>query len=265
MALSVSYLAALGILGLSGQRANLPVLFMIGFTGVLLSEVLKRHVSIEKTFLLASSALFCCGAGFVLYHSFRAGIAPWQTVELYVARIVQENIQLYEQLNISEEQVRLIRENAPQITRLFAGIFPALTLSGAFFTVWINLLAGRLLFRIHGVAFHDFGDLAAWKAPERLVWILIAAGGMLLAPMEEIAVVGMNLLIICGLIYLFQGLAIAAFFFRQKRVPMIVRWLFYGLLLIQQYMLIIVIAFGLFDIWVDFRKRIGGIGNVPAA
>ena len=264
MVLAVSFLAVFGILGLSGQRTNLPVLFMIGFTGVLLSEVLKRHRSIEKTFLLVSSALFCCGAGVVLYHSFRAGIAPWRTVELYVAEIVRENIKLYAQLNISEEQVRLIRESAPQITHLFTGIFPALALSGAVFTAWVNLLAGRLLFRIHGVAFPDFGDLAAWKAPERLVWILIAAGGMMFVPREGITVVGMNLLIICGLIYLFQGLAIAAFFFRQKRIPMIFRWLFYGLLLIQQYMLIIVIAFGLFDMWVDFRKRIGGIGNVPA-
>jgi uncharacterized protein YybS (DUF2232 family) len=264
MVLAVSYLMAFGILSLSGQRVNLPVLFMIGFAGVLLFEVLKRHYSVEKTFLLASSALFCFGAGFVLYHSFRSGIAPWQTVELYVAEIVRENIKLYAQLNISEEQVRLIRESAPQITDLFTGIFPALALSGAVFTVWVNLLAGRLLFRIHGVAFPDFGDLAAWKAPERLVWILIAAGGMVFVPMEGVTVVGMNLLIICGLIYLFQGLAIAAFFFRQKRVPMIFRWLFYGLLLIQQYMLIIVIAFGLFDMWVDFRKRIGGIGNVPA-
>jgi uncharacterized protein YybS (DUF2232 family) len=264
MVLAVSFLAAFGFLGFSGQSESLPVLFMIGFTGVLLSEVLKRHRSVEKTFLLASPALFCCGAGFVLYHSFLTGIAPWQTVELYVAAIVRENIKLYAQLNISEEQVRLIRESAPQITHLFTVIFPAVALSGAVFTVWVNLLAGRLLFRINGVAFPDFGDLAAWKAPERLVWILIAAGGMVFVPMEVFTIVGMNLLMICGLIYLFQGLAISAFFFRQKRVPMIFRWLFYGLLLIQQYMLIIVIAFGLFDMWVDFRKRIGGIGNVPA-
>jgi hypothetical protein len=59
-------------------------------------------------------------------------------------------------------------------------------------------------------------------------------------------------------------LAIASFFFRQKQVSVMFRLLFYGLILIQQYMLIIVIAFGLFDMWVDFRKRIGGIGNVPA-
>ena len=76
MVLTVSFLATYGILGLLGQGTNLPVLSMIGFTGVLLSEVLKRHLSVEKTFLLASLALFCCGAGFVLYHAFRAGIAP---------------------------------------------------------------------------------------------------------------------------------------------------------------------------------------------
>jgi len=131
------------------------------------------------------------------------------------------------------------------------------------FTVWVNLLAGRLLFRRTGLPFPDFGDLAAWKAPERLVWILIAAGGMVIVPLEGAAIVGMNLLILCGLIYLFQGLAIAAFFFRQKQVPAMFRWLFYALLLVQQYMLIIVIAFGLFDMWVDFRKRIGGIKNSP--
>jgi uncharacterized protein YybS (DUF2232 family) len=229
---------------------------------MLLSEILKRRTSIEKTFLLASSVLFCCGAGFVLYYSLQAGIAPWQMVKLHVAEVVGENIKLYAPLmNLPEDQIPLIREN---LSYFFSVTFPALALSGAVFTVWVNLLAARILFRTQGVAFPDFGDWAAWKCPEKLVWILIAAGGMLLVPMEWVAIVGMNLLIVCGQIYLFQGLAIAAFFFRQKRVPAIVRWLFYGLLIIQQFLLLLVMAFGLFDMWIDFRKRIGGVGNVPA-
>jgi len=88
---------------------------------------------------------------------------------------------------------------------------------------------------------------------------VIIAGGMLFVPLEGMTVVGMNLLIVTGLIYLFQGFAIAAFFFRQKQVPKMFRLLFYGLILVQQYMLIVLIAFGLFDLWVDFRKRIKGI------
>jgi len=40
--------------------------------------------------------------------------------------------------------------------------------------------------------------------------------------------------------------------------------LFYLLILVQQYMVVFVIALGLFDIWVDFRKRIKGITDVHA-
>lgn len=257
--LAVSILVSYVILDLAGHRANLSVLFMIGFTGVLLSEVLKRNFSVEKTVLLTSLALFCCAAGFVLYHTFRSGIAPWRTVETYVAAMIEENLKLYAQMNISDEQIQMIRENAPQLTHFFTGIFPALALSGIVLTVWVNLLAGRRLFHWSGINFPDFGDLAAWKAPERLIWIVIIGGGLLFVPMEGTTVVGMNLLIVSGLIYLFQGLAIAAFFFRQKQVPKMFRLLFYGLIMVQQYMLIVLIFFGLFDMWVDFRKRIKGI------
>lgn len=262
--LAGSLLASYAILSYAGQGVNLPVLLMISFTGLLLCEILKRHLSIEKTFLLSVAILSGCTAAFISYHAFITGMAPWQVVGLYVEAIVQENIKLYTQLNIAEEQIRLIRESIPQLVQLFTGIFPSLALSGIVLTIWLNLLAGRLLFWRSGLAFPDFGDLAAWKAPEKLVWILIAAGVMVMLPGEEISLVGINLLILCGMIYLFQGLAIASFFFRQKRVPAMIRWLFYGLLLIQQYLLIFVIACGLFDMWVDFRKRIGGIKDAPA-
>ena len=266
MVLSVSYLAAFAILNLLGQRANQPLMFLIGFAGVLFSEILKQHVSAGKTFLMASSALFCCGAGLVLYYSFQAGIEPWRMVELRVAEVVRENIKLLTQLNIPDEQIKLIQESAPQTIRFLTGITPALFLSGAVFTAWVNLIAARRLFRIKGIAFPDFGDLTAWKSPEKLVWVLIAAGVMVLFPVEGIAIAGMNLLILCGLIYLFQGLAIVAFFFRRKRVPLFFQWLFYALLFVPLYMLVmlvIIIALGLFDMWVDFRKRIGESGNVP--
>lgn len=262
--LAVSLLAVTLILMSVGRGANMAVLLMIGFTGVLLSEVLKRHLSIERTFLMSALILTGCTTGFILLHTIQTGIAPWQVVGLYVEAIVRENVKMYTDLRLlSEDQISLIRESIPQLTSFFTGLFPSLALSGILFTIWLNLLAGRRLFLRNSVAFPDFGDLAAWKAPEKLVWLLIVAGGMMILPEEAATVAGMNLLILCGTIYLFQGLAIVSFFFRQKRVPAMVRWLFYGLLLIQQYLLIFVIACGLFDMWVDFRKRIGGMKDAP--
>lgn len=263
-ALAVAFIIVSGLLNLLGHRVNIAVMVMIGFTGVMLSEVLYRRYSLEKTFAIASLALFFCGVGFVLYSAFLSGVAPWQAVDLYIGGIISENLRLYEQLDISPDQIALIRENVTQITGFFTVIFPALALSGAVLTVWLNVLAARLLLRRHAREFPDFGDLTLWKAPERLVWLLIAAGGMMLVPVDVIDSVGLNILIVCCLIYLLQGLAIVGFFFKRKRVPLLFRWLFYLLLAVQQYMVILVIAFGLFDIWVDFRKRIAGIKDVPA-
>lgn len=264
LVLTVSLLTAYGILTLLKEPVNMPTLFMIAFTGILLTEVLKRNVSFEKTVLTASLLLFFCGVGFILYSSWQADIAPWTLIERYVAAVVKENLELYSQLNISKEQLDVIRQNTGQITRFFAGVFPALGLSGSVFTVWSNLLAGQMFFRMRRLSFPDFGDLTLWKAPEWTVWIFIAAGGMLFVPVEGAVIFGMNLLIIVCLTYMFQGLAITAFFFRKKQIPRMFRFFFYGLILIQQYMLIIVVALGLFDLWIDFRKRIKDVNSPDA-
>jgi len=254
--LAASFLTSYGILYLLKQPVHLPTLLMIAITGLLLSEVIKRNYSFEKTILTASLFLFFCGTAFIGLRSWQADIAPWKLIESYVAVLIKENIELYSQLNISQEQIKVIRENTGQITRFFAGVFPALGLSGSVLTVWANLLAGQMLLQVRKFSFPEFGDLTLWKAPEWLVWIFIAAGGMLFFPGEGIVILGMNLLIILCMIYMFQGLAITAFFFRKKQIPRLFRFFFYGLLLIQQYMLLIVVALGLFDLWVDFRKRI---------
>jgi uncharacterized protein YybS (DUF2232 family) len=264
-ALTVAILVVAGILSLLERSANVLALMMISLTGIMIAVVLQKRYSIGKTFALASLVLFFSGIGFFLYYALHSGVAPWRLVELYIEGIIKENLKLYAQMNISEEQINLIRENTSEITQFFSNIFPALALSGAILTVWLNVLAGRsLLQRCSAGGFPDFGDLTLWKAPDTLVWLLIASGMMVLAPVEILETIGTNLLIICCLIYLFQGLAIVGFFFKHKKVPTFFRWLFYMLIVVQQYMVVLVIAFGLFDIWVDFRKRIAGIKDVHA-
>lgn len=260
--LAIAFLIASAVLGLLGRPAGISVLMIISLTGIAISEVLRRRYSIEKTFVLASLTLFFFGIGFLLYYTLQTGTAPLRLLEMYIAGIIKENLKLYTQMNISEDQIRMIRENITEITEFFTDIFPALALSGSMVTVCLNVLSGRSLLRGYNVGFPDFGDLTLWKAPEKIVWLLIASGLMMLAPLDILETVGINFLIICCLVYLFQGLAIAGFFFRYKKVPVPFRWFFYMLIVVQQYMAIFVIALGLFDLWVDFRRRIIRIKDV---
>lgn len=245
------------------EGSNLPIILMIVLSGVLIAEVLKRGLSLTRSVVAASGALFLSGVAFLGYGAARADLSPWQLVEHYVVALIQENIRIYSQLNIAEEQLLLVKENAAQIAAFFTAISPALALTGAILTVFLNMIAVRGLLQRAGSPLANFGDLTLWRAPERLVWVLIAAGAMVLVAQGLPGVLGMNLLILCGLLYLFQGLAIVVFFFRHQGVPPFFRWLIYGLILVQQYMLIFIIALGLFDLWVDFRRRMSQTKDEP--
>jgi uncharacterized protein YybS (DUF2232 family) len=254
----ISLALVLLILRLIDPDDIFPLLFFvfIGGTGIVLAEALRRSLPIEKTLMLPLMVLLTCGGCLLLLHGYQTGQAPWQLIGSYVSNSIRENIKIYEQLDISSEQITLIKEYAEQIAHLLTRIFPAVILVSTSLCLWINILAARSLFKKHGLDYPDFGDLTRWKAPEKTVWLLIATGGLLLIPLTAVKYTGLNLLIVCLFIYLCEGMSIIGYFFKVKRVPAFFKILFYVLILIQQYLLLFVIALGLFDLWADFRKFI---------
>jgi uncharacterized protein YybS (DUF2232 family) len=79
---------------------------------------------------------------------------------------------------------------------------------------------------------------------------------MLLIPVEWARILGLNLLLICLFVYLLQGLSIIGFLFKTKNVHRLFRIPCYFLIFAQQYIILLVIAVGVIDLWVDFRKFI---------
>ena len=61
------------------------------------------------------------------------------------------------------------------------------------------------------------------------------------------------MLLLVSLVYLMQGLGIMAFYLHRSSMPSMFRSLAYIFLLIQPLFLLCVTAFGLFDLWFDFR------------
>lgn len=252
----VSLFVVAVILIVFGSIINLPFLFISGCSGVILSEIFRKNYSIERTVIYPGMVLVILWFSFIIYQSLISGKQPLLFLEDFIGKNIQESIQFYAQLDIPAEQIDLIRDNLKQITHFFTNIFPALVLVSALFTVWINTLAAREIFQKNGVPYPDFGDLSRWKAPEKLIWFLLASGGLLLMPVEGVMFLGLNLLIICLYVYLLQGLSIVSFIFKTKNVHRIFRMPCYFLIFAQQFIILLVIAVGVFDLWVDFRKYI---------
>ncbi|HVO66843.1 MAG TPA: DUF2232 domain-containing protein [Syntrophales bacterium] len=253
-AISLSLVAI--ILTIFDSSANIPLLFLLGSLGVILSEIFRKNYSIETTIILPVLVLTILWFTFIFFQSLSLGKQPWLLIEDYIERDIQEIIQLYAQLDIPVEQIDLAKNNIKQITHFFTNIFPAILLVSASFTVWINIMAARELFQKNRIWYPDFGDLSRWKAPESLIWILIANGVMLLIPVEWVQILGLNLLLICLFVYFLQGMSVIGFLFKAKNVHRLFRIPCYVLIFAQQYIILIVIAVGIIDLWIDFRKFI---------
>ncbi len=229
--------------------------FLVGSLGLILSEILRRNYSIEKTVIYSAGIFLALGSIVLFYLSLISGKTPWGMIESLVAAMVQENIDLYSRTGVSTQYIEIIKENSGQITRVLTGLLPSFILVGTAFFTWLNILAGKWLFSNRGMWYPDFGDLSCWKILDKVIWLVVIAGVLVLIPLEAFRILGLNMMIVLLFIYTLQGLAIISFFFKKKNVPPVFRIVGYFLIFAQQFLIFIVAGLGLIDTWADFRKR----------
>ena len=246
----------LTLIFLSFMHIALPVIAMaaMGLAGIVMTFAARKNYSINSVVLLPSLVILTAIAFYFIYGAMQLSISPWQLLERHVTEAVDMNIKLYSQLPFDPEEIKSLKESKATIVQLFTRIFPALCIIAALFTIWINLLIGNRFVRKAGIVPPGLSAPSEWKAPNWLVWFLIASGGIAFIPHVHISYIGINIFLIAVFVYLLQGLAIVSFFFQNRNISMFFRWLFYFLIAIQQILMIAIAAVGFFDIWIDFRK-----------
>ena len=149
----------------------------------------------------------------------------------------------------------LLKEQAPQIVDMMVRLLPALLLLCFALMVLINVLYLARRFPDRRGDWLAVQNLREWKAPEPLVWGLIACGFALFVPGPPLLrTSALNLLLVIAACYFAQGLAVIAYFFNKNNVPRFLRGLTYVLIIFQQIFTLLVVGVGLFDLWGDFRR-----------
>ena len=231
-----------------------PAILTMGIAGVLITALVSKNLSPEKTVIYTSLFIITSLCAYFLYGGYSQNINPWHLVQKFVTETVEENIKMYSMLPVEKEDINFINDKKQSIIDFFTGIFPSLVIVASAFIAWINILMGKNLLRKQSILFPQLEGLSRWKAPEFIIWIFIASCAALFVPFEQIIIFSRNILIMTCFVYLLQGFAIISFLFQNKNVPHFFRYLFYFLIAVQQILMIPIMATGLFDIWIDFRK-----------
>ncbi|NVM21483.1 MAG: YybS family protein [Desulfobacterales bacterium] len=228
--------------------------FEMGLVGFILSEIFEMNLSVEKTVAATTGVIVATwGLMWALYELLSAN-SLWGLMSNYLTKNFELALAMYREMEVSEEKINILAQSMEGILYVVLRTMPAIVIASTLFVVWSNILLARPLLRSKQLFCPDFGALNEWKAPEQLVWLVIGSGVLLLVPRGGPRLLGLNVLIIMTTIYFFQGIAIVSFYFEKKRVPRMLRGILYCLIAIQQLLLLLVAAVGLFDMWADFRR-----------
>jgi uncharacterized protein YybS (DUF2232 family) len=235
--------------------------FELGLVGFILSEVFSMNLSVEKTVAVTTGVVIATGGVMLGLYGLLSTKSLWGLMSDYLQGNLQLALAIYKEMEVSEERIAVLSQSMEGILYVMLRITPAIAIVATLFVIWSNLLLARPLLRSRDLFCPDFGTLNEWKAPEPLVWLVILSGVLILMPNQGLRLLGINGLIIMMMIYFFQGIAIVSFYFEKKQFPKLLRGILYGLIALQQLVLLLVIAAGLLDMWIDFRRMKKGAEN----
>ncbi|MEK6194537.1 MAG: YybS family protein, partial [Deltaproteobacteria bacterium] len=239
---------------LGGIAVDLVFFLELLLLGFMMGEFLAMNLSVEKTILYTCLAVIVSGFFGLVFYSNVNGTEISVLVSEYIAQNLKLTMVLYESMGVSEESLIQLSNSLEQIHYVLIRIVPAMVIGSTLFVAWINLLLAKGILTAKGVFFPDFGRLNHWKAPDALIWLFIGCGGMLLMPGNSLKMLGLNGLLILLTVYFLQGIAVVSYYFEKKRFPRALRLFLYTLIALQQFILLLIIGLGLFDIWLNFRK-----------
>lgn len=220
----------------------------------LLLTLLGKLRAVEYLVGAVAGAMLTVTAG-VAYYFFGSWAAMFQDLRAGMSQQIESAARMQEKMGLPAESISLLKEQAPQIVEMMLRLLPALLLLSFAFIVLINILYVGRRFPESRSQWFSLENLREWKAPEPLVWGLIACGFALFVPISPlITAVALNLLLVIGACYFAQGLAVIAYFFNKNNVPRFLRGLTYVLIVFQQIFTLLVVGLGLFDLWGDFRR-----------
>lgn len=247
----------LGIIAAASGELSIDTLFYGGLllTGFMIGECMEKNVSIVKTGFYTTVAVLGLCVFIVLARTTFSGESLLPMVSSYVGENLDLTMKLYNKMGIPKENVAVIAQSMNTIQYVLVRILPSLFISMLLVVIWSNILFIKKILVRKGIYLTELANLNQWKAPEHLVWLVIAFGMGLILPAKLFKIISLNILISLLPVYFFQGIAIVSFFFEKKKFPRALKIFLYSIIALQQIFLLLVVGLGFFDTWINFRKN----------
>ena len=246
-----------------GTRSLLPLVLLVSFAltatvhpdlgvsaliGFIAAVQVERRRGYDQV-IVASAAPAAVQALFLLMEKDEK--AKEEAIELFMGQMQQ-----FESLGLPQDILR-------EFVGLYLRLEPGLQFCAALLTA---VLAYRLSLQVGGyfnVSLPPALPFRLWRPWEQLIWVLIGALVLQLADIGVLADLAVNVVLVTGVLYTVQGMALLRFYIWHRRIPRPVEILIYVGLLFSGYLAVLSLAgLGLLDTWFDWR-RLGADAEQP--
>lgn len=190
----------------------------------------------------------------VVFLSIGSDTSPYTQLIETLDKSINEILTYYRQSDeVSADTMLMLESTLYRMKVIMPIIMPSILGSIILFVTWFTMVMGNnLLVRLQGES--PWPSYGSWQLPEKMIWIVILCGVSTATQLDLLSAVGINGLILISIIYCFQGLAITVFFMDKWNIPILLRSFIYVIMILQSVGLILLLIFGIADIWFDFRK-----------
>ena len=167
---------------------------------------------------------------------------------------IERTLEYYRQSDsVAPETLGILEESFFQMRTVLPHILASIMVSLALLIIWSSMLLGNRLIPKF-TSYRPWPDHQTWRLPDKLIWLFIGGAIITILPLVPFRIVGSNLLICMGLIYIFQGFAVLSFFLHKWNVPQVVRFLLYAMMLFQSFGTVLLLIIGIIEVWFDLRR-----------
>jgi hypothetical protein len=218
--------------------------------GVLLTVFQNRGLTPSRAIIYTVVALNLLGLLYLVGEAYLSGT----TLPALLAQKSQELVGLLNKVFGGAEGSQGLRFMDPPADwqELVVRVLPGLVIINTGLMALINVILSRQLAFILGWGRPE-PPLFFWSVPEWLIFVVLGSGFLLLVPVKWLRLVCLNFIMVLGLLYFCQGVAVIAAWFHRLRLPRFLRLMGYPLMFLHPLFLVI-ITLGLMDLWIDFRR-----------
>ncbi len=229
-----------------------------GMTGIVLGHCFRKNFSPVVSVLFGSIASLTSKIIVLSISAVVLGINPLADHSEAMAKAVDQAINVYRNFGMKEAELAQIAESMKGMLAMMKLILPAGFALASVVDTYLNFLVARLFWRKLGHHIGAFPEFRQWGFSPALLYVFVSSMVLLYwgksRDIEMVATVGLNLQVICSMLLMIQGMAVAFFYARKYDVPKLILWIFIVMAVTNGFIMQMTVFTGAFDIVFDFRR-----------